>query len=87
MITRSYGLLDVAEDVFHHHVDIGYFGNMGNSERDVAENFDCLYGEGKFAELKPLGTHPISRGVVLDDPSYIYLLRVPREDFRKVTGE
>ena len=82
LIDRSLGFLETVVHNTIQAVDIQFCGNMGNNETSVRNNFDALYGEGKFEAVKPFGEfHVDNHNIVYDDPSYVYVLRVPAADF------
>lgn len=84
--TWQRGFLEV-EDDGKSVVRVIYAGNMGASERThVAREFDELFGKGSFAKVRPLGKIATKGRDTYSDPSYMYILLVPREKFYAVVS-
>lgn len=60
------------------HAVITHSGNMGNSIETVKYNLDSLFGKGTFDRLRACGEETGS-------PDYWYELRIPNEDFTRIT--
>lgn len=70
----------------HYDVTISHDGNMGNTEKhSVLPNVDALLGKGAFNKLRPQGDfRPDEHYNMNNDPSYSYVLYIPRADFNKI---
>jgi hypothetical protein len=80
---QSCGFLHVDIDPTGEIVTIDYGGNMGSTvERSVKPNFDALFGKGAFDKIADKGWIAQDHfGNIYDDPSYLWIKKVPVADF------
>ena len=76
---KAYGLTEVTQTDKHTYV--GHNGNMGNTERNVRENFDAMSFSGAYDLLK---AHRFAR--TWGSADYAFTLRVPNKVFKEIVG-
>jgi hypothetical protein len=66
---------------------VSWGGNMGNTEqRSIKPIFDKKYGRGSFDKIRKAGKiYKDKKGNVHNDPSYSWVLLVPKEQFKAMT--
>lgn len=85
-VIHKYGLTEITDHGKTIHIYHG--GNMGHRENvEVRNNVDKMLGRGAFEFLRPHGEFKRDKHNVYSDPSYMYVLIVPKVHYMQWVGK